>query len=967
MPAPSPRYDLLFGVMALQTQFITEQQFLDAAIRSAAGETALADELVASGAITPEGRKAIEQLANARMLHFQRQGTGQVDKTAGAPQHSGAPSLKSGWIDQLPSDQLEDFASGTLHAIGIQDDSLLVPSRGDGPGGPPGTQLDSFVDTVRSLVPRHVPVKPVVLSRQKLDRYEKRHEVARGGLGRILLVRDNDAHREIAWKELLDTAKAGAGEVAFLQEARITAQLEHPNIVPVYELGVGQSGKPYYTMRFIRGRPMTELIREQSRERRARQSPDPVADALARMRLLQAFLGACQAVAYAHSKGVIHRDIKPANIMLGDFGEVLVVDWGLALVRARRAEDDTGDFVDTLSGVSTDTMQDAVAGTPAYMSPEQAEGVGDRIDHRSDIYALGAVLYEILTHQIPFRGPNALAVLMDVRQGKLVPPSQRAPHLVIPRTLEEICLRAMAHDPEQRYQSVEELSQDVTLFVEGTQEREKMHARSAERMAEAREMTDRYWQLRDDEDAAMASLEKLKDEVVGHEPPAKKQTLFDAEARYERLRNETTDAWNALIRAYNECLAFEPDNAAARSDMAALYWRMFAESEKAGPTRDMREQAFYRSQVEYFDDEKRFADALVGDGHLHIAVDRTNATVRLGRNREVGRVLTTVEWQELGAAPATVRPLAMGSWHAQIDREGCRRVELPVRIGRQQGVECSVRMFDAQYLAQPFEVPADSPVPRPGAGQRWVQVPAGEFIYGDRQAPGGEKPEVVFEPDFFIARAPVTAGDYLEFLNDLHTHGEADQAKARQPRQAADSGYYWIFDEAADAYRLPRGEEVERYAWEPRWPVMCVNWHDAVAYCAWLGKRIGARVTLPTAPQWEKAARGVDGRSFPWGDREDSTWLNCGQARATGAQIMPVGSYPVDCSPFGVLDMAGNVGDWCLDEVGEKYPGWKNIRGGYWTQTVSNCRPGARRGYTADALFYYIGFRPVILPGAASD
>ncbi|MBX6312025.1 MAG: protein kinase, partial [Isosphaeraceae bacterium] len=292
------------------------------------------------------------------------------------------------------------------------------------------------------------------------DRYTLTRLHAQGGLGQVWLARDEDLGRDIALKELHpEQARNPAVWNRFLEEARITSQLEHPGIVPVYELKTSEDGHSYYTMRFIRGRTLGEAVAEYHERLRAGQ-----AGPLDLLALLSVFLGVCQAVAYAHSRGVIHRDLKGQNIVLGDFGEVIVLDWGLAkLVDRPEGEEVLPPVAIPIEAGRLATLQGQVLGTPAYMAPEQAEGRIDRVDHRSDIYGLGAILYQILTGQAPFIEGNTQELLRKVRQEEPTRPRAICPS--VPPPLEAICRKAMAKDPDHRYPLAADLAREVQRFL----------------------------------------------------------------------------------------------------------------------------------------------------------------------------------------------------------------------------------------------------------------------------------------------------------------------------------------------------------------------------------------------------------------------------------------------------------------------------------------------------------------------
>lgn len=305
-------------------------------------------------------------------------------------------------------------------------------------------------------------------------RYTRSSLHATGGMGNVWLAKDGTIGRNVAIKELRGEFATDVATARFVREARITGQLEHPGIVPVYELNCGSKAQqPYYVMRFVRGKTLTEVAAAFHRKLR----PDWY-EPMELVGLLSAFVSVCNTIAYAHSHDIIHRDLKGENVILGEFGEAIVLDWGLA---KRTDEPENGQEA---AGISADienaagqTMVGDIIGTPAYMPPEQAHGKLDQIGTRTDIFGLGAILYEILTGRAPYKAATLVEVLHQAQDGDIKLPREFWPE--VPPGLEATCMKALAKSPEDRFESAAQLGQEI----QGWQDRQRRLAEDELRQA----------------------------------------------------------------------------------------------------------------------------------------------------------------------------------------------------------------------------------------------------------------------------------------------------------------------------------------------------------------------------------------------------------------------------------------------------------------------------------------------------
>ena len=427
--------DLIFVLLGLETDLISREALTSAVQEWDCGrDRSLIETLLARGVLSEVNFARLDRRV---VEYLSRRGDGlQVQ----------VPTVRGSQDGEPDGDQAATIPSDVGMAATVADQERTLPSGGSAGDGPGGITVGA--------------------GSSQGQRFQVTGPHAKGGLGVVFRAVDRELNREVALKQIQERyADNPARRSRFLLEAEITGGLEHPGVVPVYGLGVDEAGRPYYAMRFIRGESLREAIVAFRRDEALK--VDPGRRSLALRKLLRRLLDVCNTIEYAHGRGVIHRDIKPDNIMVGRYGETLVVDWGIAKLRGRpdlAAEDQAERNLFPLSGSgATETLPGTAMGTLAFMSPEQAAGEIARVGPASDVYSLGATLYQILTGRPAFAQGEVLSVLARVRNGEF--PSPRKLDRSIPPALEAVCLKAMARKPEDRYPSARALGDDLERWM----------------------------------------------------------------------------------------------------------------------------------------------------------------------------------------------------------------------------------------------------------------------------------------------------------------------------------------------------------------------------------------------------------------------------------------------------------------------------------------------------------------------
>ncbi len=803
-------------------------------------------------------------------------------------------------------------------------DALLVKHVHKAPQSAAANLTFVDEDTLPGDAPLHDAVDAPTINR----RYQDLGPIAEGGMGEVRRVRDNELNRTLAMKVVHTTLlKHPAALARFLEEAQATAQLQHPNIVPVHDIGAFEDGRVWFTMKEVRGSTLSEVVQEVHAASAEHWEPGPSGWTF--KRVVASFLAVCNAVAYAHERGVVHRDLKPEHVMVGPHGETYVLDWGLAKVVGRPsaagAEMSTGqwhlrdvladedDIVTARSGLHT--RMGTVAGTRAYMAPEQARGEINRIDARTDVYALGALLYEILTGQPPFPGLDSREVLANVLAG---PPravrdltdelraSTNTPPL--PDALVTACERAMSRSPEDRYGSALALATEVSAWLDGARNREQaldITQRSLAGVTQAANMLQRAATLQEQGDALLEGVARWR-------PEADKVKAWEQQDAAVALRRSVELQQLAVDQGLHGALRLAPHLVEAHR---ALVERYRLRHEQAETDRDedelARAETLVRMHAEALPEtdpvRRSCATYLKGDGALSVVTDRPGARVLLYEYQLHNRRLVEVPVRELGTTPLREVSVPMGSYLCMLKHPDCDPVRYPAevpRLGHWDGVA------PGQAQATPIWLP-----PKGLLGAHEVYVPAGWFRSGgDPEAHNGQEARRLWSDALVMQRFPVTNRDYLTFLDDLVARGRTEEALRHAPRERAgavnEQGALIYHFEGTRFSLLP---DAEGDAWLPDYPVLQVDWFGAQAYLRWLAERTNRPWRMPGGLEWEKAARGVDARLYPWGDYLDPSWCCMSDSHEHYRLPAVVDTFPVDISPYGVRGLGGNTYDWCAD------------------------------------------------------
>ena len=702
-------------------------------------------------------------------------------------------------------------------------------------------------------------------------RYRLARLIARGGMGEVWEAHDDRLGVVVAMK-VLEPFLAYRQRYLdlFHREARLTARLDHPGIVPVHDLGQLLDGRWFYTMKRFQGASR----RSQLQPPGAPQRPEALR---ARIGL---FLRACEAVAFAHAAGVVHRDIKPDNIVVGALGEVLVVDWGIALVMAE-----------------VEGRPDQ-AGTFFYMAPEQRRAP-QKVGPASDVWALGVVLHQLLCGRRPAEGP-------------LTPGT--------PEELSSLVADCLEKDPAARLADAGLVATRLARWLDGEDRRDRALEIVAEAdrcLAEAARLRAQAGALESRASAALAQIPSWRpvDDKLPHWREQDLARTRGAEARVQEVRH---------VQLLNAALTHLPELPEARAGLAAWYRARHEEAE-----REARSGEGEALLLKAFDDGTHAA-YLAGRATLGLDTLPSGATVEIDRYVLRDRRLCPEPTGLVVQTPFRALALTQGSYRLRIHHPDCEEIVYPVLLGRLE--DWALRPPGADGPT-PLQLP-----PKGSLGSEDRYVAGGwTWVGGEAGFANAIPRQRAWVDSAILQKFPIRQADFLRFLNALVGQGRLEEAMEHAPRaSSAHEGRQPPLYDFDPQQGFSLTTDAQGDTWLPEWPLMHVERAGLEAFAVWEAQRTGRPWRLPREDEWERAARGADGRVWPWGPFFEATWTSVRDSHQGVILPRPVGHPPQDEGPFGVRDMGGGIREICETVWPSSLPAqggeaWNVVRGAAFT------------------------------------
>ena len=851
-------------------------------------------------------------------------------------------------------------------------------------------------------------------------KYEYLGEIAQGGMGRVIAVRDRSLRRRVAMKLLISpNEKNKRNQVnRLIAEAQTTGQLEHPNIVPIHDVGLYQNDKYYFTMKLVKGTTLKDIFRQ------LHQKDAKSTEQYSLVRLLGIFQQIANGLGFAHSRGVIHRDLKPDNIMIGEFGEVLIMDWGIAKLVQQKSVEKSADVstdnsfaseFDTIDSQEKErTVVGTVAGTVGYMSPEQARGEIDKLDARADIFSLGAMLYEMLSGSVPYNQVGVKERLRAIGKEELV----EAPEVrlrktnskrgkSIPREVAAIAMKAIAAKPEQRYQSARDLHDDIQRYLEGHSvkacpdtlvqqarrwmKRNRVMVRAVAAVILAvvftvlgvrfliRRSTVSGYTVEAQKIISTAQAEREK-QMLAVSQTASSSEDFYADVNKQRSLDSIDEKYSAQMAQaaeyYSRVFEYDPRNRSAHAELAKIYMEMWRAAQRRGKTELM---AAYAQDVARFagpeDYKALYKTEIDGDGKFKLTAGGIAAEVFIFRYVETGK------WNRLTPVPYRFN-------ERKTDDKALTEAGAKLRqsIDGHDGSSVYFLNFDSSYGHRLGQTPLAIEQMPTGSYLLVLRAPGFEDLHlpvtiarqknlelNVRMLKKGERPAgFSYVPSVWAKVGGSAAGSKWPnftwksvnpfFMQTYEvTFGEYEEyLKSLIAQGRMEEARKHLPQDFGFYYLHIEGKQIYAHSsltegWR-KWPVRGVSWLDAQSYAQWRSEKEGIRYRLPTELEWEVAARGTDGRRFTWGEIFWPQAARLSQGYGSRSNSAWDARQFSDESVFGIWDLTGSQAEWCADEFGGRY-GEYVLRGNAWGLQPVGLETAFRTSGAPDYFHATTGFR----------